>query len=74
MNSTTLQDFLKYQDDATKEKYASELANASHAWRKPLDLRYADSLVFFGFLERLVKPLQRGGKVRGSRIWFRKIA
>lgn len=70
----SLDDFLRDQCEATKAKYAAELENASHAWRKPLDLWYADSLEFFGLLERLVKPLVRNGRVRGSRVWFRKTA
>lgn len=70
----TLEYFLKDQDEATKEKYASERQHASLAWRKPLDLRYADSLVFFGLLERLVKTLTRRGRPVGTRIWFRRTA
>ena len=67
-----LESFLSDQCDATKAKYAAELEHASAAWRKPLDRWYADSLVFFGRLERLVKPLTRHGRIVGSRTWFRR--
>ena len=66
--SVSLEAFLADKCDATKAKYAAELEHSSQAWKKPLDLWYADSLEFFGMLERLVKPLPRGG----SRIWFRR--
>jgi len=69
-----LEAFLAGNCDATKAKYAAELANATAAWRKPLDLRYAESLVHFGKLERLYKLITRNGKVRGSKVWFRKSA
>lgn len=74
MTDNAMRDFLTTADEATKAKYAAELENASEAWRKPLDFRYAESLVHFGLLERLVKPLVRAGRVRGSRAWFRKAA
>lgn len=73
IRSTPLDAFLADKCDATKLKYAAELEHASPAWRKPLDLRYADSLVFFGLLERLVKQLTRRGRAVGSRIWFRRV-
>lgn len=67
-----LDKFLSNQDDATKAKYASELAHANGEWQKPLDLRYADSLEFFGLLKRKVTTLYRGPHVRGSRTEFMK--
>lgn len=66
--------FLADKDEVTKEKYAKELANAGAEWVKPLDLWYADSLEFFGLLERRVETLYAGAHVRGSRTWFRKAA
>lgn len=71
-SSKSLVLFLADQDDATKERYAKELANANGEWQKPLDLWYADSLEFFGLLERKVTTLYRGPHVRGSRTEFRK--
>jgi hypothetical protein len=66
----TLEAFLAGNCEATKAKYAAELEHAGSAWRRPLDLWYAESLVHFGLLERLVKHLPRPR--RGSRIWFRR--
>lgn len=73
-DTPSLEAFLAGNCEATKAKYAAELEHASAAWRKPLDLRYAESLEFFGLLERLVKPVYRGERrvLCGSRIWFRK--
>lgn len=68
-NTATLEAFLADNCDATKAKYAAELEHASHAWRKPLEWRYAESLVYFGLLERMTRPIRRG-----SRTWFRKPA
>jgi hypothetical protein len=71
-NTAKLDAFLADKCEATKAKYAAEFGHAGMPWRKPLDLWYAESLVFFGLLERLVKPLTRSGRIVGSRIWFRK--
>jgi len=68
----SLEAFLAGNCEATRAKYSDELANASPAWRKALDERYAESLVHFGMLERMVRHITRNGKVRGSRVWFRK--
>jgi len=62
----TFLDSLTEMRDETRAKYEAELANASPAWRRPLEYRYAESLVGFGLLERLTKV-----KKRGSRSWFR---
>lgn len=67
-----LNDFLAGQCEATKAKYAAELEHANGEWQKPIDLWYADSLEFFGLLERKVTTLYRGHHVRGSRTEFRK--
>ena len=66
-DTATLEAFLADKCEATKAKYAAELEHASHAWRKPLEWRYAESLVYFGLLERMTRPVRRG-----SRSWFRK--
>ena len=67
-----LKTFLADRCDATKAKYAAEMEHANGEWQKPLDLWYADSLEFFGLLERKVTTLYRGAHVRGSRTEFRK--
>lgn len=66
--------FLADHDDGTKERYAKELSHANGEWQKPLDLRYAESLVYFGLLERRVTTLYRGPHVRGSRTEYRRAA
>ena len=66
--------FLADQCDATKAKYAAELEHANGEWQKPLDLRYAESLEFFGLLERRVTTLYRGKRIRGGRIEYRRAA
>lgn len=68
-----LEDFLADQDDATKDRYANELANSGSEWGKALEMRYADSLVYFGLLERQVTPIMSGPHVRGSRTAYRRI-
>jgi len=69
-----LTSFLADKDEATKAKYAAELANADAGeWRAPLDMWYAESLVYFGELERQIETLYSGKIVRGSRTWFRKV-
>jgi hypothetical protein len=65
------EEFMATADEATKAKYAAELAHAGEPWRKPLDYRYAESLVYFGLLERMTRTFQRGRTV-GSKTWFRK--
>lgn len=66
--------FLADNCETTKAKYAAELANAeSGEWVKPLDFCYAESLVFFGLLERRIETLYAGRHVRGSRAWFKKV-
>lgn len=72
LHAPSLVNFLADQDDATKAKYAAELENAA-AWSKPLDMWYADSLVYFGLLERNVETLYRGAHVRGSRTTYRRL-
>jgi hypothetical protein len=72
-DKTTLEAFLADKCEATKEKYAAEMENASDEWRSPLDHWYAESLVHFGLLERRVETLYADGvRVRGSRAWFKK--
>ena len=68
----SLEDFLRDQEDATKAKYAAEMGHANGEWQKPLEMRYADSLEFFGRLERRVTTLYSGVHVRGSRTEFRR--
>jgi hypothetical protein len=70
--TVTLEAFLADKCEATKAKYAAEMENSSAAWSKPVDPWYAESLVYFGLLERLVKPVTRNGRLAGSRMWFRK--
>ena len=70
--AASLEAFLAGNCEATKAKYAAELEHANGEWQKPLDLWYADSLEFFGLLERKVETLYEGPHVRGSRQWFRK--
>jgi hypothetical protein len=68
----TLEAFLADKCEGTRAKYAAELANAEE-WAQPLDHWYAESLVHFGLLERRVETLfTDGGRVRGSRAWFKK--
>jgi hypothetical protein len=69
--SQSLEEFLSHNCAATKAKYAAELTHAGEPWRKPLDFRYAESLVFFGLLERMTRTFKRGNTV-GSKSWFRK--
>lgn len=70
--SQRLADFLSDKCEATKAKYAAELANAE-VWAQPLDHWYAESLVHFGLMERRMEMLYTdGGRVRGSRSWFKK--
>ena len=74
--STTPRDlsaFLADKCEATKAKYAAELENAAEEWKPALDFRYAESLVFFGLLERNVEAIcTPSGRVRGSLCRFRK--
>lgn len=69
-----LRDFLRDQCEATKAKYAAELANAdAEEWKPALDMWYADSLVdYFGLLERRIEQLYSGPHMAGCRVWFRK--
>ena len=67
-----LDEFLADQCEATRAKYAAELANAED-WAMPLDYWYAESLVYFGLMERHVETLMRGQHVAGSRTRFRKV-
>ena len=72
-DTTKLADFLASNCEATKAKYAAELANASGEWGKPLDFRYAESLVYFGEMERDTEMLYaENGRLLGSRVRFRK--
>ena len=72
-NCDPLEAFLEGNCEATKAKYAAELANASDEWGKPLDFRYAESLVYFGELERDTEMLYaETGRLLGSRVRFRK--
>lgn len=65
--------FLADKCDATRARYDAELANAGSGWTKPLDFWYAESLVFFGLLERSVETItSESGRVLGSRCRFRK--
>lgn len=66
--------FLADKCEATKAMYAAELEHANGEWQKPLNLWYADSLEFFGALERRVTTLYTGPHVSGSRIEFRRAA
>jgi hypothetical protein len=68
-----LEDFLAGNCEATKAKYAAELDNAGGEWGKALDFRYAESLVYFGMLERHTETLYtESGRVLGSKVTFRK--
>jgi hypothetical protein len=72
-HTASLDDFLRDQCEATKAKYAAELANACAAeWRSPLDYWCAESLVHFGLLVRRVERIYSGRHVQGSRSWFMK--
>ena len=69
----SLSSFLADQCEATKAKYAAEQQHASGEWQKPLDFRYAESLVYFGELERDTEMLySESGRLTGSRTRFRK--
>ena len=70
-----LTEFLNTASDATKAKYAAELDNAGAEFAAPLDNWYAESLVYFGLLERHVEVLYTpsGKHIRGSRTQFRKV-
>lgn len=74
-DTPSLSSFLASQCDATKAKYAAELEHANGEWQKPIDFRYAESLVYFGELERDTEMLYSdSGRLLGSRTRFRKAA
>ena len=64
--------FMATADEATKAKYAAELAHHGDEWKKALDYDYADWLSMWGLLDRRIEPLYSGKHPRGCRIWFRK--
>ena len=74
MAKQTLEQFLADQDEATKARYAETLAEMDGEFRKPTHFEYAESLVYFGRLERKVFPLYQGPHIRGSRTKFRRVA
>ena len=71
--ATPLQRFLvEVGCPRTTEKYNSTLASMSRTeFRKAAHFEYAESLVYFGLLERKVTPIMQGAHIRGSRTEFR---